>query len=118
MDPKDTKIGVIDSVWLGLMPKTINAIIKKHICILSKDTVDRDAGINWKRNMSQNWKEIISLNTGRSIGIHRIINGIGTKVEEELIQAFSLHDLVQQSRTRKISRAKRTSVSSLQTPAK
>ena len=92
--PTDEETGVLDTVWMGLMPKAIADTIYKRVKEMSNGFTDKEDGTWWKEHMIQCWKRIESINMGRATGIHRILNGIGTEREEELIEKFSLQDLV------------------------
>jgi len=94
IDPTDEEAGVLDAPWLGLMPTAITNVIRQKVHKTSCTFVDKEDGEGWKGYMNQCWKRIESLNMGRATGIHRILGGLGTEREDELIKKFELQDLV------------------------
>jgi len=109
MEPMDEESGLLDSVWLGLMPTTIAQIMYMSIKKISRNFGDREEGLFWKESMMQNWRQIESLNMGRATGIHRIMNGIGNEFQTDLIKKHNLQHMSNEIAAKKRSRAKRVS---------
>ena len=99
-EPTDEELGVLDAVWMGLMPKNVAKLIQKHIKICSMK-LDLDDRSSWRTQMEHSWKAIETLNMGRIIGIHRIMTGVGSDLKQEFISEFDLQDLENEIRKRK-----------------
>jgi len=109
----DEEVGVIDTPWLGLMPSRIDGIILRHLQQISQEFVDKEDGMHWGRQLQHSWKEIMAINMGRCIGIHRILNDMGNEKEKSLIKEFQLENLVTHTRDRKRKASKRRTLLSV-----
>jgi len=103
IEPTDEELGVLDAIWMGLMPSTVAKLIQKHIKICSM-RLNLDERSSWRIQMEHSWKTIENLNMGRVIGIHRIMSGVGSDLEQEFISKFHLQDLEKETRKRKMKR--------------
>ena len=99
---------MLDTMWLGLMPATIAQLMYSNIRDISRTFVDRDEGILWRKNLTHDWKQIENFNMGRAIGIHRIMNGVGTDHEAKLIDKHGLQQKQKEINSKKKSKAKRS----------
>jgi len=109
MEPGDEESGLLDSVWLGLMPSIITTVIHTNIRKISKTLGDREEGLYWKETLMQDWRRIENFNMGRAIGIHRIMNGVGTDYQAGLVAKHSLQHMSNEIAAKRRSRAKRMS---------
>jgi len=110
VEPSDEELGVLDAVWMGLMPTPIAQIIYKNVKRISMNFGDKEEGIFWKESLTQDWKQIENFNMGRAIGIHRIMNGVGTELEAILTAKFDIPCTQKKSWRKRPSKAKRSSV--------
>jgi len=106
-EPTDDELGTIDSSWLGLMPSTIDYTIRKCIHTVSIHLPDKEKTVYWKQRLLDSWKAIISINMGRCIGLHRIINEVGSDKVKELVETFNLNDLVKKTHLKRKAKRKR-----------
>jgi len=109
----DAEIGVLDSPWLGLMPKTINQHMLKNIRCIGKEHLSLDKSSIWIEERLYDWEEIKELNIGRALGLHRIAKTAGNTRETDLLEKFNLSGAVDQ---RLQSRLKRKAIVTTQTP--
>jgi len=82
--------GVVDYIFLGLIPKRMQTCIKE-IC---KDAVNsifegRERG-SAKEELLQQWEDIVKLIRIQNIGIHRISSNIAKEKKEEWLKTFNL----------------------------
>jgi len=109
VEPSDAELGVMDAVWLGLMPSSIAQIMYNSILAISRDFVDKEHGVHWKEKLFQDWKRIESLNMGRAIGLHRIMNGVGHDLKTTLIEKHHLQNVLKEAAAKRRIKAKRSS---------
>ena len=107
-EPSDEELGVIDSVWLGLMPNNIAHILRKNIITISRNFGDREEGAHWKEEILQDWKQIEAFNMGRAIGIHRIMNEVGNDFEAKLVEKYDLQHVQKGLQEKKRTKRKRS----------
>jgi len=103
-EPTDEELGILDTIWLGLMPITISKLVQKHLQNCSRKVHGED-GSSWLLKMEHSWKAIEALNMGRAIGIHRIMSGIGSEKEKEFIATYDIQEVVNATKKRKQARA-------------
>ena len=86
----DSHMGTVDLPWLGLMPRRITKCINRFIYKASQlQTVKSPSAKVWRENMTRNWKEILSLNMGRVIGLHNISGSHGKEIEKHYLDKFN-----------------------------
>jgi len=110
VEPSDDELGVLDSVWMGLMPIPIAQVIHRYVKRISITFIDKEEGMVWKENLIQDWKQIENFNMGRAIGIHRIMNGVGNEFEAELTAKFNIQDTQRKFERKRKAKAKKLSV--------
>jgi len=80
----DEEIGILDMTWLGLMPTSIDSIMKNIIRNCIGNIFDKDEAAHTKTELHHQWNEVITLIMGKAIGLHRIINNVGENITNKL----------------------------------
>ena len=119
-ETNDDEIGVVDGPWLGLLPTSVDKVIKTRIIREARGITDREIANSWKLRMQQSWREIKALIMGRAAGIHKIITSTFQQRESNLIEEHNLHHLVKEVMRKKQKRKRHASKNNkcIQTPAK
>jgi len=112
----DANIGVIDTPWLGLIPKSLDDMILsyfKHIKILSPIRIDK---LKMSNKLRESWKCIKGIILGKASGLHKIIGTISTTWEADLKCKHSLEIGTRKELKRKTTAPKPSISTSQHTP--
>jgi len=92
IDVKDECLGILDSFWLGLIPKSIDSIISAAFSPynLLNFTPNLAACKTFHSDLKQSWNAIKDLIMAKAIGLHRIIGEISKDKEKEYRKKYDL----------------------------
>ena len=86
----DDQIGLVDCTWLGLVPKSIDEIMKAQCDNISEFISHKETATYLSNQLNHSWQEIRSLIMGKAIGTHRVINSTGKRLEKSWRKEFNI----------------------------
>jgi len=91
-DRPDSKLGILDAYWLGMIPSRVDKVLKSSFSIsrLSQFTPDNATCKVLKGDLDESWETIKELIMAKAIGLHRIIGEISKEKEKQYRKKYEL----------------------------